>query len=278
MLEYSLNNIEHMKIAIIGAGNMGGAIAAGLAKGKLVQSRDVICTARTQATLDKIKAIDSEIIVTTDNSAAAKEADIIILAVKPWLMEGVITDIRECFDPSRQIFVSVAAGITLEELSRWICPSSPSSVSVFRAIPNTAASVLASMTFIASANADDEQIKLVCDIFDEMGATMYVEERLIPAGTALASCGIAFAMRYIRAASEGGVEIGFRPAEAMKIVEYTVKGAAELLLATGNHPEVEIDKVTTAGGITIKGLNEMEHEGFTSAVIKGLKASLILKS
>ena len=118
------------------------------------------------------------------------------------------------------------------------------------------------------------QVKLVCDIFDEMGTTMYVEERLIPAGTALASCGIAFAMRYIRAASEGGVEIGFRPEEARKIVEYTVKGAAELLLASGNNPEVEIDKVTTAGGITIKGLNEMEHEGFTSAVIKGLKACL----
>ena len=263
-----------MKIAIIGAGNMGGAIAAGLAKGKLVHSGDIICTARTQTTLDKIRAIDPEITLTTDNSAAAKEADIIILAVKPWLMEEVIVDIRKDFDPLNQIFVSVAAGITLEELSSWIYPSSPSSVSVFRAIPNTAAAVLASMTFIASVNAPDDEIKLICDIFDEMGTTMYVDERLIPAGTALASCGIAFAMRYIRAASEGGVEIGFRPEEARKIVEHTVKGAAELLLASGNNPEVEIDKVTTAGGLTIKGLNEMEHEGFTSAVIKGLKACL----
>ena len=263
-----------MKIAIIGAGNMGGAIAAGLAKGKLVHSEDIICTARTQKTLDKIKAIDSKITATTDNAFAAKKADIIILAVKPWFMEEVITDIRENFDPLKQIFVSVAAGITLEQLSNWIYPSDPSSVSVFRAIPNTAAAVLASMTFIASANADADQIKLICDIFDEMGSTMFVDEKLIPAGTALASCGIAFAMRYIRAAAEGGVEIGFRPEEAQKIVEHTVKGAAELLLASGNHPEVEIDKVTTAGGITIKGLNEMEHEGFTSAVIKGLKACL----
>ena len=268
------HNTEHMKIAIIGAGNMGGAIAAGLAKGKLVQSGDIICTARTQTTLDKIKAIDPEISVITDNEYAAKEADIIILAVKPWLMEEVIADIRQHFDPLKQIFVSVAAGVTLEQLSSWIYPSAPSAVSVFRAIPNTAAAVLASMTFIASANADTDKIKLVCDVFDEMGTTMYVDEKLIPAGTALASCGIAFAMRYIRAASEGGVEIGFRPEEAIKIVEHTVKGAAELLLASGNHPEVEIDKVTTAGGITIKGLNEMEHQGFTSAVIKGLKACL----
>jgi pyrroline-5-carboxylate reductase len=263
-----------MKIAIIGAGNMGGAIAAGLAKGKLVQSGDIICTARTQTTLDKIKLIDSEINVTNDNHFAAREAEIIILAVKPWLVEEVITDMREHLDPQKQIFVSVAAGISLEELGRWIYPSDPSSVSVFSAIPNTAVSVLASMTFIASANASDDQIRLVCDIFDEMGSTMYVDERLIPAGTALASCGIAFAMRYIRAASEGGVEIGFRPEEARKIVEHTVKGAAELLLASGNHPEAEIDKVTTAGGITIKGLNEMEHAGFSSAVIKGLKACL----
>ena len=263
-----------MKIAIIGAGNMGGAIAAGLAKGKLVQSKDIICTARTQATLEKIKAIDPDIVTTNDNAFAAREADIIILAVKPWLMEEVITNLRGYIDPCKEVFVAVAAGVTLEELGGWINPSDLTSVSVFRAIPNTAAAVLESMTFIASANADEDQKKLVCEIFDEMGTTMYVEEKLIPAGTALASCGIAFAMRYIRAASEGGVEIGFRPEDARKIVEYTVKGAAELLLASGNHPEVEIDKVTTAGGITIKGLNEMEHEGFTSAVIKGLKACL----
>ena len=253
---------------------MGGAIAAGLAKGTIVKSGQIICTARTQTTLDKIKAIDPEIFVTTDNCNAVKDADVIILAVKPWLMENVIMDLRDHVDVSRQIFVSVAAGITLEQLSGWISPADPSVVCVFRAIPNTAAAVLSSMTFIASANADKKQIKLVCDIFDEMGCTMHVEERLIPAGTALASCGIAFAMRYIRAASEGGVELGFRPEEARKIVEYTVKGAAELLLANNSQPEAEIDKVTTAGGITIKGLNEMEHEGFTSAVIKGLKACI----
>lgn len=263
-----------MKVAIIGTGNMGGAIAAGLAKGTKVHTGHIICTARTQKTLDKIRSIDPEIIVTTDNSMAVKEADVVILAVKPWLMENLLADLRGHLDHSRQIFVSVAAGITLEQLCSWIYPADPSAVSVFRAIPNTAAAVLSSMTFIASANADEKQIKLVCDIFDEMGCTMHVEEKLIAAGTALASCGIAFAMRYIRAASEGGVEMGFRPDEARKIVEYTVKGAAELLLANNSHPEEEIDKVTTAGGITIKGLNEMEHEGFTSAVIKGLKACI----
>lgn len=263
-----------MKTAIIGTGNMGGAIAAGLAKGSLFQAKDIICTARTQMTLDKIRLIDPEIAVTTDNVLAVKESDVIILAVKPWLIEEVIIGLREHINPERHILISVAAGITLEQLCGLISPSIPSAVPVFRAVPNTAAAVLSSMTFITSTNADSQQIRLVCDIFNEMGCTMHVEERLIPAGTALASCGIAFAMRYIRAASEGGVEMGFRPEEARKIVEYTVKGAAELLLANDSHPEAEIDKVTTAGGITIKGLNEMEHEGFTSAVIKGLKACL----
>ena len=103
-----------MKVAIIGTGNMGGAIAAGLAKGKLVQSGDIICTARTQATLDKVKAIDPAIVTTKDNAFAAKEADVVILAVKPWLMEEVFAAIREHIDPYKQVFVSVAAGITLE--------------------------------------------------------------------------------------------------------------------------------------------------------------------
>jgi pyrroline-5-carboxylate reductase len=105
-----------------------------------------------------------------------------------------------------------------------------------------------------------------------MGQTIITEERLLGAGTTLASCGIAYAMRYVRAASEGGVELGFKAGEAQKIVMQTMRGAVELLQATGMHPEAAIDLVTTPGGVTIKGLNEMEHAGFTSSVIRGLKA------
>jgi pyrroline-5-carboxylate reductase len=107
-----------------------------------------------------------------------------------------------------------------------------------------------------------------------MGSTLITEERLLAAGTTLASCGIAYAMRYVRAASEGGVEIGFKADDAKAIVLQTVKGAVELLQTNGNHPEAEIDKVTTPGGVTIKGLNEMEHAGFSSAVIRGIKAGM----
>ena len=111
------------------------------------------------------------------------------------------------------------------------------------------------------------------NIFNELGEAMLVEEKLIPAGTSLASCGIAYALRYIRAAMEGGVELGFRADDAKRIVMQTLRGAVDILDAGGQHPEVEIDRVTTPGGLTIKGLNAMEAAGFTNSVIEGLRAS-----
>ena len=129
------------------------------------------------------------------------------------------------------------------------------------------------MTFVSSCNATHEQEELVVNLFNELGSAMLIEENLMTAGTALASSGIAFAMRYIRASSEGGVELGFYPDQAKEIVLKTVKGAVDLLLANKSNPETEIDKVTTPGGITIRGLNEMELAGFTPSVIRGLKAS-----
>ena len=128
------------------------------------------------------------------------------------------------------------------------------------------------MTFIVPVDATTEETAKIIDLFDEMGDTLITDEQHLGAGTTLASCGIAYAMRYIRAAAEGGVELGFRADDAKRIVMQTVEGAVKLLEATGLHPEAAIDMVTTPGGVTIKGLNEMEHAGFTSAVIRGLKA------
>lgn len=284
-----------MTIAIIGTGNMGGAIAKGLIKSGYCNPDSIICTAKTESTLEKLRMFDASLRVTLDNKEAAQEADIIILAVKPWLIGTVIEEIRPYIDLKRQLIVSVAADISLKELTHLLvtdydqyemerivaeaeerAPRFPESFSepiLFRVVPNTAAEVLQSVTFIASRGATEEQTELIRQLFSCIGYTMVVDEKLIPAGTSLASCGIAFAMRYIRAAMEGGVELGFRPSEAAKIVEHTVKGAAMLLLESNEHPEIEIDKVTTAGGITIKGLNAMERAGFTNAVIEGLKAS-----
>lgn len=269
-----------MTIAIIGTGNMGGAILRGLIKSGTCRPEDIICTAKSEATLNKIREYDVRIRVSGSNAAAAAEADIIILAVKPWLVEEVMEEIRPSLDLGRQMIVSVAAGITLGQLAEMFVAPSPCErdgerppIVIFRVIPNTAVESLCGVTFIAQHGATEEQTELVKRLFSALGYALVVDEKLIPAGTALASCGIAFAMRYIRAAMEGGVELGFRPEEAARIVEHTVKGAATLLLESGAHPEAEIDKVTTAGGITIKGLNAMEKAGFTAAVIDGLKAT-----
>ena len=274
---------------------MGGAIVRGLVKSGGYNPEEITCTARTEQTLQRLRECSTALRTTTDNVEAARGADIIVLAVKPWLIEEVMEEIRPALELSRQVIVSVAAGVSLSDMANYliprydiyeaerICckeagvePNLPEWFAdpvLFRVVPNTAAEVLESFTFVASLNATEEQVDMVCHIFDSIGQTMVVPERLIAAGTSLASCGIAFAMRYIRAAMEGGVELGFRPEEAARIVEHTVRGAASLLLSSGAHPEAEIDKVTTAGGITIKGLNAMEREGFTNAVIEGLKAS-----
>jgi pyrroline-5-carboxylate reductase len=172
-----------------------------------------------------------------------------------------------------QIIVSIMAGLTFEQLNRYLERDDQPSPALFRLIPNTAIDVQSSMTFIAVQDAAQAKTDLIVRIFNELGETLVVEERLMTACTALSSCGIAFAFRYIRASMEGGIELGIYPDQARNIVLQTLKGAIDLLLAHGTHPETEIDKVTTPGGITIKGLNEMEHAGFTSAVIRGLKAS-----
>lgn len=260
-----------MKLAVIGTGNMGGAIARGLIASGSWQAGDLICTVKTDSGLARLQATLPGVQSTKDNRQAAAEADIILLAVKPWLMGEVIEEIRPVLDFKRQPIISVAAGISLREMEMLL--ASPVQHALFRAIPNTAVEVLDGVTFICRQNATDEQTALVHGLFAALGYTLVTDEQHLAAGTALASCGIAFAMRYIRAAMEGGVELGFRPEEAARIVEHTVHGAAGLLLQSGLHPEAAIDKVTTAGGITIRGLNAMERSGFTAAVIDGLKAS-----
>lgn len=266
-----------MKITIIGSGNMGGAIAKGLSQGSIFQASDITCTAQTDETLEKMRNINEDFNLTHDNITAVRESDLVIIAVKPWRVQSVIEEIRPVLQFDKQIIISIAAGVTFEQLNSHLKKSIASKVQVnpviFRVMPNTAIEVKSSLTFISACNASEDQINLVLSIFNELGKAILIEERLMEAGTALASSGIAFALRYIRAAIEGGVELGFYPKQAQEIVVHTVKGAIDLLLENQSNPEAEIDKVTTPGGITIKGLNEMELYGFTSAVIRGLKAS-----
>lgn len=259
------------KITIIGAGNMGGAIARGLIKGNLIPAENITISDISENLLNKFREISSVWSLTTSNKEAVKDADVIILAVKPWLIENITTEITNFINPEKQIIVSIAAGIDFKQLTTFLGKE----FTLFRVIPNTAIEVKESVSTIASQNADEEQIQLVKSIFDELGQTFIVPESQINAFMSLSSCGIAYAFRYIRAAMEGGVEMGIYPEVAKEVVMQTLKGAVKLLEENKSHPEVEIDKVTTPGGITVKGLNEMEANGFTNAVIKGLLKSKI---
>ena len=258
-----------MKIAVIGAGARGGATVEGLIKGQYFKNDDITVADPSQAVTEKFAKMG--INVTTDNKLAADTADIVCVVVKPWLVERVLKDIKPELDAKRQILIVIAAGVSSESIKAWLGESCPP---LFLVIPNIAIAEMASMTFVVPVGASEKDIKTVTEIFDEMGSTLITDEQHLAAGTTLASCGIAYAMRYVRAASEGGVELGFKADDAKAIVMQTMKGAVELLEASGMHPEVAIDLVTTPGGVTIKGLNEMEHAGFTSAVIRGLKAGL----
>lgn len=252
---------------------MGGAIARGIARSGMAAVEAItVSSPNRHGELDAISAEYPLIGTTTVNCKAAVGADMVIVAVKPWLLDEVMREIAPVVDFAKQMIVSIVAGVPLAHLEEF----APEGVkpAVFRLIPNTAIAVGESMTFIAAANATATQIAAVSDIFSQMGKVMVVEERLMGAGTALASCGIAYVMRYVRAATEGGVELGMRADDAKAVMLQTLIGAARLLEATGNNPEVEIDKVTTPGGLTIRGLNAMERNGFTTAVIEGLKASI----
>lgn len=267
-----LKKINLMKISVIGAGAMGGAMVNGFLKGDIFRPSDITVSNRTQGALDRFA--DSGVSLTTDNSVAAADADIVCVAVKPWVAENVLREIKPVMDYTRQMLVVVVAGLPSATILEWMKKDDGTVPPLFLVIPNIAIAERSSMTFIVPVGASDGQTKTIKDVFDDAGSSMITEERLLGAGTTLASCGIAYAMRYVRAASEGGVQLGFRADEAKHIVLQTVKGAVDLLLANGNHPEAEIDKVTTPGGLTIRGLNEMEHAGFSSAVIRGLLTAL----
>ncbi|WP_276965456.1 pyrroline-5-carboxylate reductase [Bacteroides graminisolvens] len=257
-----------MKVAIIGAGNMGGAIARGMAQGSLIRPADITVSNPSEGKLRAIKEFNPQIKTTCNNQEAINEADLIILAVKPWFIKEVIEGLT--LQTEKQIIASVAAGIPFAEYEQWIGEKA----TIFRIIPNTAISQMQSMTLLASHNASQEQEALLVNIFNEMGVAMLIDEKQMGAATALTSCGIAYVLKYIQAAMQAGVEMGIYPKDAARMVAQSVKGAAELILTNESHPSVEIDKVTTPGGLTIKGINELEHGGFTSAIINAMKASL----
>jgi len=255
------------KIAIIGGGNLGSAIAEGLISSGFVQPGHIIITKRNTSTLKSLE--EKGVMISNNNVEAVNYADWVVLAVKPFQVKEILQSLTPHLVPGKHVLVSVITGIWIKDIQEIV----GNDFTLFRAMPNTAIAIQQSMTCICRHNASEEHVNYVKDMFDQLGKTVFIEEKLMDASTVLGACGTAFAMRYIRANIQGGIEIGFDAATASLIAAQTVKGAAELLLTKHTHPEQEIDKVTTPKGCTIAGLNEMEHQGFSSSLIKGVVTS-----
>lgn len=255
------------KIAIIGGGNLGAAMAEGLINSGFVLPNHLIVTRRNIAALKSLE--ERGVMVSNDNTEAVKYADWIVLAVKPFQVKEVLSQIKPFLDVKKHSLISVVTGVWIKDLQEIV----GNDFALFRAMPNTAIAIQESMTCICAHGANQDQLSYVADFFEQLGKSVFIEEKLMDAATVLGACGTAYAMRYIRANIQGGIEIGFSAATASLIAAQTVKGAAELLLQRNTHPEQEIDKVTTPKGCTIAGLNEMEHQGFSSSLIKGIVTS-----
>lgn len=254
------------KIAILGTGNLGSSLVKGLVESGKYHPNQFTLTRRNISKLDFWK--EEGFGVTTNNVDAAKKADIIFLAVLPQKINLVLEELKGNLKPN-QLVVSLVTGIKVVEIASILGNNIP----IVRAMPNTAISIRESMTCIATTPEWKNHIKTVEDMFDQVGLTAVINEEQMTSATALCACGIAFFLRAIRAASQGGNEIDFHASEALRMAAQTAKGAASLLIANNSHPEDEIDKVTSPKGCTIAGLNEMEHNGFSSSFIKGITVS-----
>lgn len=255
-------------IAILGGGNLGQAIVRGLLKSRKIRPDQITITDKHRLELlDTFKKRGCRI--TDKNEEAVSCSDFIIVAVRPEQSALLFHGIKKVLDAQKHIVISVMTGITTKHLHEMVGDDIP----VVRVMPNTAVAVGESMTCISSTCIDEKYVNLVKELFELAGHTMIIDENDMAQATVICASGIAFFLRTIRATSQGGIQIGFHPNEAIDMAAQTAKGAASLLLYSRKHPEDEIDRVTTPRGITIAGLNQMEHEGLSSAIIKGIITS-----
>ena len=254
-------------VGILGGGNLGGALARGWTRSDLLKPADIHVTRRHEDKLQDLR--DAGFRTGADNLQAVAASDCVLVAVQPGQLDGVLTEIAPALDPARHSVISVVTGVSIAQLREKLGNEIP----VVRAMPNTAVETLSSMTCLAVDRDDSPGLEPARKLFDAVGRTMVIDEEMMIPATALCACGIAFFLRTIRAAAQGGTEIGFHADEALTLAAQTARGAAELALRGGNHPEGEIDRVTTPRGCTIAGLNELEHRGFSSAMIRGILTS-----
>ena len=254
-----------MKIAIIGAGNLGLSIAKGI-----LHSNGATTMYLTKRNTAEIKDFEKygNVTVTSNNREAIKNSDILIFAVQPGHFEAILHDVKDLLTENH-VVISTITGFSIARMESAI----GNDKFIIRSMPNTAISVGKSMTCICSNGLGKKRIDLAKAIFNRMGHSMEIPEEQMQAATVICASGIAFWMRLIRATTQGAIQLGFDAKEAQELAMHTCNGAANLLVESGSHPEEEIDKVTTPKGCTIEGLNEMEHQGLSSSLIQGIVTS-----
>ena len=254
-----------MKIAIIGTGNLGSSIAKGLITTNAITT--LYLTKRNVRGLADFEGYKN-VFLTADNTEAIKKSDIIILAVQPAHLEQILIDAQP-FLTEKHVLISTITGFSISRIESLVGTGQ----FIIRAMPNTAIAVGKSMTCLCSNDKGSQRLAVAEAIFNRLGTTISIPEQQMQAATVVCASGVAFWMRLIRATTQAAIQLGFDAEEAQNLAMYTCEGAANLLITSGNHPEQEIDRVTTPNGCTIEGLNEMEHKGLSSSLIQGMVAS-----
>jgi len=257
-----------MKIAIIGTGNLGYSIALGILNQSQFNYEQLYLTKRNTSSLSALQKL-SKVTILSDNKKAVADSDIILITVQHNQLQKVLEEIKTVLDSEKHTVISCVTGRKIAEIEKVL----GTEIGIIRSMPNTAIAVGQSMTCLSANEKGIKKINIAKTIFEALGTTMCIDEKLMQAATVICASGIAFWMRLIRATAQGAVQLGFEAKKAQELAMYTCLGSASLLVESGNHPEQEIDKVTTPSGCTISGLNEMEQQGLSAALIKGLVTS-----
>jgi pyrroline-5-carboxylate reductase len=258
-----------LKIAVLGAGNMGSALIGGILKGGVTEARRLIATARTAERAHEVEEKYGIRATAGGNREAAAFADVIVLAVKPTTLPKVLGEIREALRGD-QILLSLAASVPISLIEKL----AGSEMAVFRAMPNIPVVVEEGATAIAAnRRCGAEQKRIVEDIFRAVGVAVFVDEHLMDAVTALSGSGPAYVYMVIEAMIAGGLKMGLSREISTRLAEQTVLGAAKLVRETGLHPAILRDQVITPGGVTISAIHELERHGLRSMLISAIETA-----
>lgn len=262
--------LKEKKIAFIGSGNMGGALIKGLTGASGISAKNIIASDMREDRLEQLKT-KYRVKVTRDNRKAVKQADVIVLAVKPEDISKVVQEISSEID-GKKIVVSIAAGLKISEIQSHL----PKKAKIVRVMPNTPAMVLEGATALAAGDqVKDRDLSVVQAIFDSVGQTVVLDEKLMDAVTGLSGSGPAFVSLFIESLIDAGVFAGLPRAVAKTLVVQTVFGSVKMLQGNMEHPSQLKDMVTSPAGTTVAGLRVLEDEGFRGIVMDAVEAAVL---